>query len=117
MAEERIVTPFRLRRSMRRAIDEVVALLGGPSREDVVHLLLLDGMRITYERLGIERDPAVMASELLRSLGSTWEGELGDDEIAAIATTRRALDRIAGIRVRENATAVPGNPAVRGAGH
>lgn len=98
--EDRIVTPFRLHRSMRRAIDEVAALMD-MSREDTVRLFLLDGLQAAYTRLGIERDLAAASSEHLRVLGSTWEGELGDDELAAITVTRKALDRIAAIRARE----------------
>ena len=101
MAEDRVTTALRLRRSMLRALDEAADLQGGISRETLVHLLLRDALVSLYERLGIETDPAVMAGNLVRVLGDAWASELSDEEITAFATVREALTRIAQIRTRD----------------
>jgi len=98
---ERATTSVRLVRSTRRAVDELRKLLGGLSRDDTVQLLLAEGLTAQYARLGIERNPAVTAAELLRAVAETWGADLSNDELAAIETTCHALLRIAEIRDRE----------------
>jgi hypothetical protein len=101
---ERIATAVRFRAGLRRAVDEAAVLLGGLSREQALHLLLNEGLAAAYARLGIEKDPAATAAELLGAIAGTWESDLSDDEIAAIETTRKAMERIAQIRAREPKT-------------
>jgi hypothetical protein len=103
-SEERLATHLRFRPGLRRAVDEAAVLLGGMSREQAVHLLLNEGLSAAYARLGIDRDPAATAAELLRIVASTWETDLSDDELAAIATAVTAMERIAQIRAREPKT-------------
>ena len=74
------------------------------SREQAIHLLLNEGLASAYARLGIEKDPAATAAELLRVVSATWANDLSDDELAAIETTCQAMDRIAQIRAREPKT-------------
>jgi hypothetical protein len=104
VSEERIATHIRFRTGLRRAVDETAILLGGLSREEAIHLLLNEGLAAAYARLGIERDPAATASGLLRVIAGSWESDLSDNELAAIATTCAALDRITQIRAREPKT-------------
>ena len=104
MAEDRINTAMRLRRSMLRALDEAADLQGGLSRETVVHLLLRDGLADLYGRLGIAADPAVTAGELLRVISDAWESELSDEELDAFGVTRKALERITQVRARDDKT-------------
>jgi hypothetical protein len=101
MTAERVQVTMRFRVPTFRAVNEVAALLGGLSREDVVQLLLLRGLAATYAELGIEHDPAATAAELLAVLAGSWGSDLTDDEAAAFATARTALDRITQVRGRE----------------
>jgi hypothetical protein len=103
-SEERLATHLRFRMGLRRAVDEAAVLLGGMSREQAIHLLLNEGLASAYARLGIEKDPAATAAELLRVVSATWANDLSDDELAAIETTCQAMDRIAQIRAREPKT-------------
>jgi len=105
---DRIGTAIRFRRSLRKAVDELAVLLGGLSREETIHLLLVDGVMSAYRRLDIERDPAATAAYLLRVTGETWAGDLSDDERDAFGTAGKALDRIVQIRARELGTGQPG---------
>jgi hypothetical protein len=82
-------------------VNEVTALYGRPSKEDVFDLLLRRGLAVTYRELGIERDPAETAGELLAALAGAWGAELSDGEIAAFGTVRAALDRIVQVRARD----------------
>lgn len=101
---ERITTSVRFRRSLRKAVDELAVLLGGLSREETIHLLLVDGVMSAYRRLDIERDPAATAAYLLGVVGGTWAGDLSDDERDAFGIAGAALERIAQIRARETGT-------------
>jgi hypothetical protein len=98
---ERLTTSMRLVRSTRRSVDELRILLGGLSRDDTVQLLLTEGLAAQYARLGIKRDPAVMARDLLRVIAGTWGADLSDGELAAFDVIFTALDRIVQIRDRE----------------
>lgn len=92
---------LRLRLNAKRAVDEIVAFTGS-SREEVIHALILDGLPVMYARLGIKRDPAVMAGALLNAMDGRWDDALTDEEIAAMTSARKALDRIAQVRARED---------------
>lgn len=100
-APDRLQTSFRYRRNTLRAVDEVRALFGGLSREDMLQLLLLRGLAVTYRELGIKRDPADTAAELLAVLTRTWGGDLSDSEAAAFGMTGAALERIVQVRARD----------------
>lgn len=101
LRDERINTNLRMRRATRRAVDEMSALLGGLSRDDTVNFLLRGALAAQYERLGITRDPAVTAAELLRVIGVTWETDLSDDEVRAFGIVQGALARVIQFRARE----------------
>jgi len=102
MPPETILVQIRFRPAVKRAIDELVGLeLLGRSREQVIHVLIVDGLRATYERLGISPDPAAMARNLLEAVAANWNEAMSDDEIDAIETTRKTLERIAQVRSRE----------------
>jgi hypothetical protein len=100
MPEEKANMPFRVRPSMRRALMELAELQGGIARDDLIRQLLAEGLAAARARLGIERDPAAMAAELLRTLLGVWDGELSDEEIQAFGITCTALDRITQVRAR-----------------
>lgn len=101
---ERITSSLRFRKGVRRAVDEAAVLMGGLSREEAVHELLVEGLMAAYARLGIERDPADTAAYLLQVVASTWGADLSDEEQAAFETTRHALARITEVRARETKT-------------
>jgi hypothetical protein len=101
---ERIASTLRFRVGVRRAVDEMAVLLGGLSREEATHELLVEGLMAAYARLGIERDPADTAAYLLQVVISTWGADLSDEEQAAFAVTSKALDRIAQVRARDAKT-------------
>jgi hypothetical protein len=101
MGSERVSTSVRFRQGRFRAVEEVAALLGGISREEAIHLILGKGLAVMYAELGIERDPAETAAELLRTVAATWGGDLSDDEQAALAVTGKVLERITQVRARE----------------
>jgi hypothetical protein len=105
--DNRQTATFRYRRSMLRAIEELTALTGGTTRENTVHLLLLDGLAAAYTRLRITDEPAAMAGRLLEAIGASWEADLTGEELAAFEVTRKALARIAEIKARENAGEAP----------
>jgi hypothetical protein len=92
---------------MLRAIEELAALTDGTSRENTVHLLLLDGLAAAYARLRITDEPAVMAGRLLEAVQASWEDDLTGEELAAFEVTRKALGRIAEIKARENSRLMP----------
>lgn len=103
-SDERFTTTVRFRRGRYKAVMEAADLTGVLSRDEMVNLLLGEGLAQLYARLGIERDPAATAAELLRAISATWAGDLSDEETAAIAVATAALDRIAQIRARESKT-------------
>jgi hypothetical protein len=59
---------------------------------------------VTYRELGIERDPAETAAELLAVLAEAWGAELSDGELAAFGTVQAALARIVQVRARDAET-------------
>jgi hypothetical protein len=103
MAAEKVQVSMRMHGPTYRAVNEVAALNGRMSREDTLDQLLRRGLAVTYAELGIERDPAETAAELLAALAGAWGGELSDDELAAFGTVRAALDRIVQVRARDAA--------------
>lgn len=62
----------------------------------------MEGLRVTYDRLGISPDPAAMARNLLEAVAANWDEAMSDEEIGAIETTRKTLERIAQVRARES---------------
>jgi hypothetical protein len=102
VSDSRQTATFRYRRSMLRAVEELTALTDGVSRENTVHMLLLDGLTAAYARLRIEDEPAVMAGRLLEAIQASWGDDLSGEELAAFGITARALGRIAEIKAREN---------------
>lgn len=101
MATDRVQNTVRFRRGTYRAMDEVAALLGGLPREDVLQLLLVRGLTVTYAELGIEHDPAATAADLLAIVARIWGSDLSDGETAAFGTVLAALARIVQVRDRE----------------
>lgn len=102
MPPEYFTTQIRFRPTVKRAIDELVDLeLLGRNREQVIHVLIVDGLRAAYDRLGISPDPVVMAGNLLGAVAANWDEALSDEEIGAIEITRKALERIAQVRSRD----------------
>ena len=99
-AGDRVQTTVRFRRGRYRAVGEVSALLG-ISREDAVNLLIGEGLAQLYPRLGIERDPAAAAAELLGLVAGQWEADLSDEELSAFRITMATLERITQVRARE----------------
>lgn len=96
------MVPVRFRPAVKRAVDELVGLeLLGRTREQVIHVLIVEGLRVAYDRFGISPDPATMTRNLLEAVAANWDKVLSDDEIGAIETTRKALERIAQVRTRE----------------
>jgi hypothetical protein len=93
---------IRFRRGQHKAVDELRVMLGGLSRDDMIFQLLRHGLLAEYARMGIERDPADTAVELLTVILENWRGDMSDDELAAFDTVRKALERITEIRAREN---------------
>jgi hypothetical protein len=87
-----------------RAWNEITALNGRMSKEDTLDQLLRRGLAVTYRELGIERDPAETAAELLAALAEAWGAELSDDELAAFGTVQAALARIVQVRARDAET-------------
>jgi len=100
MPTDRIAGQVRWPIPVKKSVNEYGQLVHESEQASTIRLILL-GLDAEYERLGIEKDPAVTASELLRIIGGTWEGELTREELAAFGTARKALDRIAEIRSRD----------------
>lgn len=102
MPAEYVIVQVRFRPAVKRAIDELVDLeLMGRSREQVIHVLIVDGLRAAYDRFGISPDPATMARNLLETVAANWDEAMSDEEIGAIEITRKTLERVAQIRGRE----------------
>lgn len=101
-ATDQVTTQIRFRRGQNKAVDELRALLGNISRDDMVFQLIRGGLIEAYARMGIERDPAATAAELLDVITDQWSADWSDDEIAAFGTVARVLERITEIRAREN---------------
>jgi len=102
MPPETITVQVRFRPAVKRAVDELTDLeLLGRSREQVIQVLIMEGLRAVYDRLGITPDPAAMARNLLEAVAANWDEVMSDDEIDAIEVTRKALERIAQVRTRE----------------
>jgi hypothetical protein len=100
MPGERTNMQLRLRLTAKRAAEEISAHTGA-SREEALNMLILAGIPVVFERLGIQRDPATMTCVMLDAMGNQWDDALTDEEIAAIALTRKAMGRIAEIRNRD----------------
>ena len=73
----------------------------GRTREQVIHVLIVEGLRAVYDRFGISQDPAAMARNLLEAVSANWDEVMSDEEIGAIETTRKTLERIAQVRNRD----------------
>jgi hypothetical protein len=101
---ERVASTLRFRLGVRRAVDEMAVMLGGLSREETVHVLLVEGLTAAYARLGLDRDPAATAAYLLHTVAETWGSDLSDDERAAFEVTAKALERITQVRARQMKT-------------
>jgi hypothetical protein len=101
MPLDRISAQVRWPVPVKRSVNEYQLLIHDSEQAAIIRLVQA-GLEAEYERLGIDRDPAVTASELLRILGDTWEGELSREELSAFGKAREALDRIAEIRSRES---------------
>jgi hypothetical protein len=93
MPGERTVVQLRLRLTAKRAAEEI-SVHTGASREEVLNQLILAGLPVVFERLGIERDPATTICSLLDAMGDQWDDALSDEEIAAITMTRKAIAEI-----------------------
>jgi hypothetical protein len=100
MPTNRIAGQVRWPIPVKRSVNEY-GLLVCDSEQGAIIRLVLAGLDAEYARLGIEKNPAATASELLRVVGDIWEGELTREEFAAFGKAREALDRIAEIRSRE----------------
>jgi hypothetical protein len=100
VAEDRANTFVRFPRSVLRSVAEYADLLQ-VSKNDAITLLIQAGFVAECKRLGIDKDPAAMARDLLRSVGAAWEGDLSCDELDAFGVAQNALNRIADIRSRE----------------
>lgn len=103
MASDKVQVSMRMHGPTNRALNEMTALYGRMSKEDVTDMLLRRGLAVTYRELGIERDPAETAAELLAALADSWGAELSDGELAAFGTVRAVLDRIVQVRARDAA--------------
>ena len=101
MAADRVQTTVRFRRGTFRAMDEIAGLYGGLPREDILQMLLIRGIAVTYRELGIEHDPAATAADLLAVVARTWGGDLSDEEATAFDSVLAALARIVQVRDRE----------------
>jgi hypothetical protein len=100
MPADRIAGQIRWPIPVKKSVNEY-GLLTHQTEQAAVIDLILAGLRAGYGELGIEKDPAATASELLRVLGGIWEDELSQAELTAFGRTREALDRIAEIRSRD----------------
>jgi hypothetical protein len=100
MPTDRIAGVIRWPVPVKRGVSEYSLLVQDSEQNSVIRLVLA-GLRAEYRELGIEKDPAATASELLAVLGGIWEGELSREELVAFGTAREALNRITEIRSRE----------------
>jgi hypothetical protein len=100
MPGERLNIQLRLRTTAKRAAEEISAHTGA-SREEALNMLILAGIPVVFERLGIQRDPATTVCVMLDAMGDQWDDTLTGEEIEAVALARKAMGRIAEIRNRD----------------
>lgn len=101
MMDNRYVTTQRWHSSVAHGIEEYAALCN-LSFAAAAEQLCLEGLAAAYVRLGIDPEPAAMAGDLLRILGSSWQNELSGKEQDAVEVAREVVGRIAEIRSRES---------------
>jgi hypothetical protein len=100
MSTDRINTMVRWPVAVKRGIREYGLLVHATETAATVALVLI-GLEEEYRRLGIRKNPAVTAVDLLLVLGESWDGDLSEEELVAFATARAALGRIAELRSRD----------------
>jgi hypothetical protein len=100
MAGDRISAQVRWTVAVKRGISEY-RLLTEMTEQAAITRLVQIGLEAEYRRLGIEKDPAHAAGELLLVLGRSWESDLSDEELTAFARARAALGRLAQLRSRD----------------
>jgi len=100
MSGDRISASVRWPVAIKRGISEYRQLTEMTEQAALTRLVQI-GLDAEYKRLGIEKDPARTAGELLLVLGRSWEDDLSDEELTAFARARAALGRLAQLRSRD----------------
>jgi hypothetical protein len=100
MSGDRISASVRWPPAVKRGISEYRMLTEMTEQAALTRLVLI-GLAAEYDRLGIEKDPARAAAELLLAVGRSWESDLSDEELTAFAEARAALGRLTQLRSRD----------------